>query len=155
VISFLLGAAIAGLSIAVVAGTADIRVQDWLKAALWVSLAFVVLDILTGLVSENAEVSLSLAGFAAPFFWFEVIVGLLLPIILLVRKTYLWLAGILAVIGVVAERVWTLAAGQAIPRLALPPGTYFPSLIEFIAVIGMVALGVLIYRLLLMVFKPE
>jgi molybdopterin-containing oxidoreductase family membrane subunit len=72
-----------------------------------------------------------------------------------VRKTYLWLAGILAVFGVLAERLWTLAAGQAIPRQALPQGSYFPSWVELISVIGLVALGMLVYRLLTMIFKPE
>lgn len=155
VITFLLGAAIAGMSIALVAGSADLRLQGWLKVALWLSLVFVLLEVLTGLVGESGEVGLILIGSAAPIFWLQVIVGLLLPIVLLMRKTYLWLAGILAVIGVVAERVWTLAAGQAIPRLALPQGIYFPSLVELIAVIGMVALGMLIYCLLIMIFKPE
>ncbi len=153
-ITFLLGAVIAGLSIVLVAGTGDIRVQGWLSIALWVSLVFVLLEVLTGLVGESDEVGLILIGFAAPFFWLQVIVGLLLPILLLMRKTYVWLAGILAVIGVICERVWTLASGQAIPRLALPQGVYFPSLVELIAVIGMVALGILIYRLLTMIFKP-
>jgi Ni/Fe-hydrogenase subunit HybB-like protein len=71
------------------------------------------------------------------------------------RKTYLWLAGILAIFGVVAERLWTLAAGQAIPRQALPQGVYFPSFVELISVIGLIAIGMLIYRLLIMIFKPE
>jgi molybdopterin-containing oxidoreductase family membrane subunit len=154
-LTFLLGAVIAGLSVVLAAGTGDIRIQGWLKIALWVSLVFVLLEVLTGLVGESDEIGLVLIGFAAPFFWLQIIVGLLLPILLLVRKTYLWLAGILAVIGVVCERVWTLEAGQAIPRLALPQGIYFPSWVEFIAVIGMVALGMLIYRLLTMIFKLE
>jgi dimethyl sulfoxide reductase membrane subunit len=155
VITFLLGAAIAGMSIALVAGTSEPYVRGWLTAALWLNLALVVLEVLTGLVGESNEVGLALIGFAAPVFWLQIIVGLLLPIVLLTRKTYLWLAGILAVFGVVAERVWTLAAGQAIPRLDLPQGTYFPSLVELIAVIGMIALGMLIYRLLTMIFKFE
>ena len=152
-ITFLLGAAIAGMSVALVAGTAEPRVWSWLAAALWVSLVFVLLEVLTGLVGESVETQLILIGSAAPFFWLQYLVGLLLPILLLKRKVYLWLAGILAVVGVVAERVWSLAAGQAIPRLDLPVGVYFPSLVEIIAVIGMVALGMLIYRLLTMIFK--
>ncbi|MGA2504687.1 MAG: NrfD/PsrC family molybdoenzyme membrane anchor subunit [Anaerolineales bacterium] len=155
VINFLLGAAIAGMSIAVVAGSTDNRVLSWLQVALWLSLAFVFLETVTDLVSESDEIGLVLIGFAAPAFWLQVIVGLLLPIVLLVRKTYLWLAGILAVFGVVAERLWTLAAGQAIPRLALPQGVYFPSWVELISVIGMIAIGILIYRLLIMIVKPE
>jgi molybdopterin-containing oxidoreductase family membrane subunit len=155
VIDFLIGAVIAGLSISFVAGINDNRVMNWLKISLWLGLVVLLLETVTGLISESNEIGLILIGFAAPAFWLELIFGLLLPIVLLVRKTYLWLAGILAVLGVVAERTWTLAAGQAIPRLPLQPGVYYPRWVEFIAVIGMVALGILIYRLLGMIFKPE
>ena len=155
VITFLLGAAIAGMSVTLVAGVAGIRVQSWLIVALGLSLVFVLAEVLTGLVGGSEEVGLILTGFAAPVFWLQVIVGLLLPIVLLVSKRYLWLAGILAVFGVVAEKVWTLAAGEAIPWLALPQGVYFPSWVEFIAVIGMIAIGLLIYRLLTIIFKAE
>jgi molybdopterin-containing oxidoreductase family membrane subunit len=155
VVTFLLGAAIAGMSVALVAGVANETVQRWLKIGLWLSLALVLVEVLTSLVGEGAEVGLILTGFAAPAFWWQVILGLLLPIVLLVRKTYLWLAGILAVTGVVAEKVWMLAAGEAKPWLAFPEGVYFPSWVEIVAVIGMVALGVLIYRVLPMIFKPK
>jgi molybdopterin-containing oxidoreductase family membrane subunit len=155
VINFLLGAVIAGMSIAFIAGSTDIRFISWLQVALWLSLAFVLLETVTGLVSESDEIGLILIGSAAPAFWLQVILGLLLPIVLLMRKTYLWLAGILAIFGVVAERLWTLAAGQAIPRQALPQGVYFPSFVELISVIGLIAIGMLIYRLLIMIFKPE
>jgi molybdopterin-containing oxidoreductase family membrane subunit len=155
VVTFLLGAAIAGMSIALVAGFAGEKIQNWLKLALWLGLALVLVEVLTSLVGGGAEVGLVLTGFAAPAFWWQVILGLLVPIVLLVRKQYLWLAGILAVTGVVAEKVWTLAAGQAQPWLALPEGVYFPNWIELIAVIGMVALGILLYRGLITLFKPE
>ena len=155
VINFLIGAVIAGMSIAVVAGSSDPRVLNWLQIALWLSLAFVFLETVTSLVSESSEIGMILTGFAAPAFWLQVIVGLLLPIVLLVRKTYLWLAGILAVFGVVAERLWALSAGQAIPTLPLPQGVYFPSWVELISVIGIIALGILVYRLLVVIFKPD
>jgi Ni/Fe-hydrogenase subunit HybB-like protein len=35
----------------------------------------------------------------------------------------------------------------------VPEGVYFPNLIEIVAVIGMVALGILIHRLLILLFK--
>jgi molybdopterin-containing oxidoreductase family membrane subunit len=143
------------MSLALVAGFADEQLQNWLKLALWLGLVLVVVEVLTSLVGGGAEVGMILAGFAAPAFWWQVIVGLLVPIVLLVRKSYVWLAGVLAISGVVAEKVWTLAAGQAKPWLALPEGVYFPSWIELIAVIGLAALGILIYRLLILIFKPE
>jgi Ni/Fe-hydrogenase subunit HybB-like protein len=51
-------------------------------------------------------------------------------------------------VGVLAEKVWLLAAGQAEPWLALPQGSYFPTWVEFLAVIGAISLGVIIYLLL-------
>lgn len=155
VITFLLGAAIAGLSIALVAGFASETLLTWLKAALGLSLVFVLVEVLTKLVRGSEEVVLILTGFAAPGFWLQMIVGLLVPIVLLVRKTYVRLAGGLAVLGVVVENVWRLAAGQAKPWLAIPEGVYFPSLVEIVAVVGMAALGVLIYRLVILLFKVE
>jgi len=155
VLSFLLGAGIAGISIALIAGIANDTVLYWLKIGLVLSLVFVLAEVLTGLVSEEEGLSLVLIGFAAPAFWLQLIVGLLIPIVLLARKIYPLLAGILAVFGVVAEKVWLLAAGAAIPKLAFPQGVYYPTWVEFLAVIGMVALGILIYRLLFLLFKVE
>lgn len=155
VLSFLLGAIIAGISIILAAGDARENTQNWMKIALWLSLALVVIDVLTGVVGGSAEVGLILGGFAAPFFWFQIILGVLLPIGLLTRKKYEWLAGILAIFGVVAEKIWMLAAGEAKPWLALPEETYFPTWVEIIAVIGMVALGVLVYRGLSKIFKSS
>lgn len=155
VINFLLGAVIAGLAIALVAGAKESRGLSWLQTALWLNLFLLVLETVTGLVAESNEIGLILLGTASPAFWLQIILGLILPIVLIQRKTFLKLAFALAVFGVVAERTWSLAAGQAIPQLPLPRGVYFPSWVEFIAVIGMVALGVLIYRLLIIIFKPE
>jgi len=99
VVSFLVGAVIAGLSLALVAGWGDEKLQSWLKIALWVGLGLVLVEVLTSLVGGGEEVGLILGGFAAPAFWWQVIVGLLVPIVLLVRKRYLWLAGVLALSG--------------------------------------------------------
>lgn len=155
VINFLLGAVIAGLAIALMTGDMDSRGLSWLQTTLWLSLFLLILEIVTGLVDESAEMGLILAGFASPAFWLQVFPGLVLPILFIQRKTYLRLACTLAVFGVVAGRTWSLAAGQAIPRLPLPQGVYFPSWVEFIAVIGMVALGALIYQILMAIFRTE
>ena len=116
---------------------------------------FAVVEVLTGLVGGEEGISLVLTGFAAPAFWLQLIVGLLLPIALLARKTSVGLAAILAVFGVLAEKVWMLAAGSAIPWMPEQQGVYSPSWVEIVAVVGMVAIGVLIYRLLPVLFKTE
>jgi molybdopterin-containing oxidoreductase family membrane subunit len=155
VVTFLLGAAIAGLSVALVVGLANETAQSWLKIALWLSLALVLVEVFTSLVGNGEEAGFILTGFAAPAFWWQVILGVLLPIVLLTRKTYLWLAGVFALSGVVAEKVWILAAGQAKPWLPLPQGVYFTNWLEILAVTGIVALGVLIYQLLVLWLKVE
>jgi molybdopterin-containing oxidoreductase family membrane subunit len=153
VASFLLGAAIAGLSIALIAGLGGESVPFWLKVALGLSLVLVLVEVLSSLVGSGEEAGLILTGFISPAFWLQVIVGLLAPIVLLVLKKFGWLAGILALFGVLTEKVWVLAAGTSIPWMPGPQGIYSPSLVEIVAVIGMIAIGVLIYRLLILIFK--
>ncbi len=155
VINFLLGAVIAVLAIALMAGDMESRGLSWLQITLWLSLFLLILESVTGLVAESDEIGLILLGSASPAFWLQLILGLILPVMLIQRKTYLRLACVLAVFGVVAGKTWSLAAGQAIPQLPLPQGVYFPSWVEFIAVLGMVALGILIYQLLRGIFRTD
>ncbi|MCB8925162.1 MAG: polysulfide reductase NrfD [Ardenticatenaceae bacterium] len=155
VLTFLLGAGIAGISVALLGDMTNEKLLGWLKVALGLSLVFAVVEVLTGLVGGEEEISLVLTGFAAPAFWLQLVVGLLVPMALLARKTSVGLAAILAVFGVLAEKVWMLAAGSAFPWMPGQQGVYSPSWVEIVAVIGMVAIGVLIYRLLPVLFKTE
>ncbi len=154
-ICFLVGAAVAGMSVSLVAGTAPEKLHSWLYLALWLNLVVVLAEVLTGLVGNSEETGLVLAGFAAPLFWLQLIVGLLVPLALLMRKSTLWLAGTLAVFGVVLEKLWELTVGQAKSWVGLPQGSYLPTWVELLAVIGMVALGIVVYRVVMMVFKTE
>ena len=155
VLTFLLGAGIAGISVALLGDMTNEKLLGWLKVALGLSLLFAVVEVLTGLVGGEEEIRLVLTGFAAPAFWLQLVVGLLVPMALLARKTSVRLAAILAVFGVLAEKVWMLAAGSAVPWMPGQQGVYSPSWVEIVAVIGMVAIGVLIYRLLPVLFKTE
>jgi molybdopterin-containing oxidoreductase family membrane subunit len=93
--------------------------------------------------------SLLLVGSVAPIFWLHLLAGLVLPLGLIYTGSLVKLAGGLALLGVLAEKVWMLAAGQAQPWLDLPAGQYFPTWVEFLAVIGVVALAALLYFILL------
>ena len=155
VLTFLLGAGIAGISVALLGDMTNEKLRGWLKVALGLSLLFAVVEVLTGLVGGEEEIRLVLTGFAAPAFWLQLVVGLLVPMALLARKTSVGLAAILGVFGVLAEKVWMLAAGSAFPWMPGQQGVYSPSWVEIVAVIGMVAIGVLIYRLLPVLFKTE
>ena len=46
------------------------------------------------------------------------------------------------------EKTWILVAGQIQPWLDLPPGSYFPTWVEIVSVVGIVALGILGYLIL-------
>ena len=158
VLTFLLGAAITGLSLALLLQPEVTQLRAWLGFALGLSLVFVLAEVLTGLLSGEirtvSEMRLLLVGSPAVVFWFHLLVGLVLPLILL-RAGSLLTAGVLALLGVLAEKVWFLAAGQAEPWLALPQGSYFPSWVEFVALVGAVALAALIYLILAPVVRQK
>ena len=86
-----------------------------------------------------------LSGTIAPVFWFHLVVGLIVPLLLIGYRGSLKLAAALAIIGVLAEKVWMLAAGQAASWVNLPNGSYFPSWVELAAIAGMVGLAALVY----------
>ena len=149
-VNFLLGAAIAGISLALIAGYAKERLTSLLGIALGLSLIFVLAEVLTGLLSgearTQAEIGLLLTGSMAPVFWFHLAAGLILPLALL-RSGSVTAAGALALMGVLAEKIWLLAVGQAQPWLALPQGSYYPTWVEWAAVAGAIAVGALVFRL--------
>jgi molybdopterin-containing oxidoreductase family membrane subunit len=145
--TFLVGAAVAGLGVALLAGVPQgEKLRGALLAALALSLALAASEALTGLVGGKPEARLILAGFPAPWFWLHVLAGLAAPIWLLVRKVNLPLAGLLAALGVLAEKVWTLTAGESSRWLDLPPGSYFPTWVELTALIGVIGAAYLVYR---------
>lgn len=122
-----------------------------------------------------------LSGATAPFFWFEIICGLLIPFVILVfsknreKKGLVLTASALVVLGVFAKRVWLLLtsfitpnvqgangitlgtfAAQADPAdMWAQVGSYAPTSIEVAVIIGVIALGVLAFMVLSnMLLKP-
>lgn len=121
--------------------------------------------------SESTALSVMTAGATAPFFWFEIIFGLVIPFLILVvarnreKKGLIVLASVLVILGVFCKRVWLLltafaapaAAGNAAVGLymadeAMAFGSvgafYTPTIIEIGIVIGVLALGMLAFMLL-------
>lgn len=148
-VSFLVGAAIGGqaLALLVIPSEADGKLIRGLKAVLWLNLVLVVAEVLSGQIGgspRGAEEMLAILAGAG--LWLHVIVGLILPLALLKAQSVKRAAG-LALFGVLLEKLWYLSAGQTKSWFAaLPAGSYVPSLIEVVAIIGVVALGTLIYR---------
>lgn len=125
------------------------------------------------------------AGATAPFFWGEVILGVLIPFCILVfarnrqRSGLVALASAGVVIGVFFKRIWLLFTSFIFPNVAGAPGlidgasssraqsgidmwavtsSYAPTIVEVTIVVGMVALGILAFLVLakkLLVYAPE
>lgn len=113
-------------------------------------------------------------GATAPFFWFEVVCGLLVPfLILVVRRGSLTLprivgASVLVVCGVLCKRVWLLLTSFITPNIAGAPGislgtaaaqadvsnmwalagSYAPTPLEIVIVLGVISVGLLAFILL-------
>ncbi len=102
--------------------------------------------------------SLMVAGPTAPFFWFEVIGGLLIPFCVLVfaknrAKTGLVVgASVLVVAGVLCKRVWLLFTSFIGQNVTGAPGvmtadgwamagSYAPTLVEVTIIVGVVSVG--------------
>lgn len=151
-VNFLVGAAVMGLSLALIAGIDKAKVARWLGFALMAALVLALAEGLTGLLSveERAmvEARALMTGWAAPLFWFQIVAGILIPLVLLRGKSLAWLAGLLAIFGVLAEKSWLLAIGQSLPWVPQEAGVYLPNLLELVAVIGVAGIGMLIYLLL-------
>lgn len=122
--------------------------------------------------SGASVISMLTGGPVAPFFWFEMIFGLLVPFLILVfsknreKKGLIILASILVVLGVFCKRIWLLltafisnfATGSILipaETMAGPATTfgaagafYAPTLVEVAIVVGVLCLGVLAFMLL-------
>ncbi len=100
------------------------------------------------------------SGATAPFFWFEVIGGLLIPFLVLVfaknrQKTGLVVgASVLVVLGVLCKRIWLLLTSFATLNIEGAPGVmgadgwsmlglYAPTLVEVAVVVGVISVGAL------------
>lgn len=113
-------------------------------------------------------------GATAPFFWFEMIGGLLLPFCILVfaknrkRKGLVLLSCLLIICGVLCKRIWLLFTSFLLPNVyggagitlgtqaaQVDPsamwatvGAYLPTPVEIVIVIGVLAAGFAIWMLL-------
>ncbi len=121
-------------------------------------------------------------GATAPFFWGEVVLGIIVPFCLLVfaknRKNMKLVAAssALIVIGVCCKRIWLLFTAFIHPNIAYGPGVvggslaarqstgdqiwatasnYVPQLPELLIVLGIISLGALLFLVLAQVLVPR
>lgn len=139
---------------------------------------FIGCEILTtaynGTEGGNALLSVMFTGATAPFFWFEIICGPLVPFCILVfaknraNRKLVCVASALVVLGVFCKRVWLLfssfahanisggagitlgtKAAQADPSAIWTlGGSYAPTLPEVVILVGVIAFGVLAFMVL-------
>ena len=100
-----------------------------------------------GSTEAQAGMSLLVSGSLAPWFWTQIVGGIVVPVLLLVglpaNRTAVVTASGLAILGVLLAKLNLLMAGQAFPLLQAP-ASYTPSGVEVAGVIGMLALAVLL-----------
>lgn len=135
---------------------------------------------------ENVAAALSnlLSGSLAPFFWGQILLGIVIPFLILVfaknraNHKLVLLASILVVIGVFFKRVWLLFSSFAfplvpghlgvtlgefaesvdsivIPNIWATKGVYFPSIFEGLIFVGISSFGVILYAVLVRKFMVD
>lgn len=120
---------------------------------------------------DAAAFAIMTSGATAPFFWFEIIFGLLVPFLILVvaknreKKGLIVAASVLVVLGVLCKRIWLLLTAFAAPFASGSPTVtdalaaqatsfgaigafYTPTIMEIAIVVGVVSAGVLAFMLL-------
>lgn len=115
------------------------------------------------------------AGATAPFFWFEIVGGLIIPFCILVfsknreKQGLVMLSSVLVICGVFCKRIWLLFTSFIMPNVYGAPGiisgssaaahstgvdafavtsSYAPTIIEVMVALGVVAVGVLAFMAL-------
>ena len=123
---------------------------------------------------EAVALSEMLSGATAPFFWFEIVGGLLVPFLVLAsaknreKRGMVILASALVVLGVACKRVWllftsfihpnvfggpgitagTFAAQEDPANMWMTLGSFAPTVPECLVTLGVISVGVLIFMVL-------
>lgn len=135
---------------------------------------FIMCEVLTMVypAAGGSEVlSIMLTGPTAPFFWLEVIGGLIVPFCILVfaknreKTSLIVVSSVLVILGVFCKRAWLLLTAFVLPNLEGAPGialgsfaaqeggapmwalygSYVPTFPEIVIAIGVVSVGVIIF----------
>ena len=166
VISFLAGAFLGGSALLVIIEPANKRLLlIALIASALITLAEVGTSMIVGTDMMRATMASVVAGPFAPYFFLQIIVGLIIPLVILLAKKPAWIAGVCAIVGIAAEKLWFLCAGQAEIWTQMhhiggeSPGMsfgYVPTFIEVLITVGAFALGVFLFLLIRsIVLKPS
>jgi Polysulphide reductase len=153
-LSFLLAAAVAGLSLAllVLPGADSGVLRRALGWTLFLSLVSLVAEFLNSGFAATPEslheLRLYLSGSQGVLLVLYLVLGLVVPLTLLSSHSQVRVVTGLALLGVLCEKLWFLSAGQVQPALPLAQGAYSITLVEGAAVVGVLAVWGLLYATL-------
>lgn len=173
---FITSALVSGTALVIVTAKVVERVTTWKagedaidglrRLLLWFIAADMFLlftEVMTTYVSGDPEhrgqLDVLLTGRLAPVFWFEILIGVGVPVLMLTvpsivrRSKAIVVAAVLLILGVFAKRINILFAAEFEPLIGLGPGTpggrpgqqfrpdevYFPTWVEWGVLIGMAA----------------
>ncbi|MDR1712656.1 MAG: polysulfide reductase NrfD [Coriobacteriales bacterium] len=158
VISFLSGAFLGGS--ALLAAIAPSRKRLFVVALIisaLVTLAEVGTALVAGTDTARHTMQLVVAGPFAAYFYFQIIVGIIVSLVLALRTNRLGLAALTAILGLAAEKLWLLLAGETEiwgqahhigPLQVVQQFSYWPSLVEIGLTVGAIGIGVFLFLLL-------
>lgn len=94
-----------------------------------------------------------MSGKYAPVFWFDMVLGLIVPFLILISPrlrtvTGVGIASLFVILGVLAERSIIVIPPLLRRLMPYPPGSYTPSAVELTIMVGFFALGVLAFTIL-------
>ncbi len=158
IVSFLLGAFLAGSALFAVIVPERKRV---FLIALIASATITVVEVGTHLVAGTDITRMVMmqvvAGPFAPYFYFQIIVGLIVPIWLLVKTDKVAWASLCGILGLAAEKLWLLCAGETEVwgqshhigmALSGYNFVYVPSFVEIALTVGALSIGVALFLII-------
>ncbi|MEG2934318.1 MAG: NrfD/PsrC family molybdoenzyme membrane anchor subunit [Gordonibacter sp.] len=121
--------------------------------------AIVLAEVVTGLISgtdlSRGMMMAIVTGPFAPYFWIQIVVGIVVPLFLIVKTNHVIPAAICTFVGLACHKLWFVLAGEAETGLAyhhigsvaesFDTMLYVPSLIEVCITVGALALAVLAF----------
>jgi len=132
--------------------------RKWLATLLAINMFFIFSKIITGIyVDESAKYLPTLALLSGPLslrFWlFEILIGTLIPFIFLITSKQISItlvASILSIIGMFANKINMVEAGQIVPAKAIDYEVfikYSPTIPEIAIILGAISFLIIAYKL--------
>ena len=155
VVSFLVGAFLGGSALLAVIAPEHKKVfMVALVTSAMVTFAEVCTSLVAGTDLARSTMQSVVAGPFAPYFYFQLVIGIVVPFALLVKTNRVVLAALCGVVGLAAEKLWLLCAGETEiwvqmhhigPLQATQQFSYVPTPVEVAITAGAIGIGVFLF----------